>query len=362
MNNSSDSSNSNDNNLNANLTQNDVLDEANQLKDTETDMMFQMFANSEKLVSEDKLQEFDKNLETIRETNENNSEELSDLIDSDRDQNNQSFNNNFTDDYTENNNNNYTDYQQTDNYEQNNNQSYNYTEDNKNYNSENNNNYENNKTESKEESMLKKLDMLRKLGELSQYGVKLSQNYNMNSDFETMKYEYELHKNIRAKRNAVNWMSSMMMNCVYGLEMANDKYNPFDLKLKGWSEQMNAESENYYDVFGELYEKYSQPGKSIAPEIKLMLMVSGSAIKFHLANTLMGSMPNLQEKFKSDPVLAQKLREQAARDKIASQTKNQNDSFNRNMQKQHDIATQKAMDIEMLKEKTRISKNATTAK
>jgi hypothetical protein len=30
--------------------------------------------------------------------------------------------------------------------------------------------------------MLKKLDMLRKLGELAQYGVKLSQNYNMNSD------------------------------------------------------------------------------------------------------------------------------------------------------------------------------------
>ena len=67
--------------------------------------------------------------------------------------------------------------------------------------------------------MLKKLDMLRKLGELAQYGVKLSQNYNMNSDYFAMKYEYELHKNIRAKQNSVNWMSSLMLNCIYGIEI-----------------------------------------------------------------------------------------------------------------------------------------------
>merc|ERR1712139_105066 len=103
--------------------------------------------------------------------------------------------------------------------------------------------------ESKEEIMLKKLDMLRKLGELAQYGVKLSQNYNINSDYDTMKYEYELHRSIRAKRNGVNWMSSMMMNCVYGLEMLNEKYDPFSVKLKGWSEQMNSEQDSYYDVF-----------------------------------------------------------------------------------------------------------------
>ena len=39
---------------------------------------------------------------------------------------------------------------------------------------------------------------------------------------------------------------------------------------------MSADINSYYDVFGELYEKYSQPGKSVAPEIKLMMMVSGS--------------------------------------------------------------------------------------
>ena len=318
---------------------------------TDTDMMFNMFANSEKMVSEDKVQEYEKNYNYDRNDKNDYTENLNDYIDS---EDNYSDNNYGT---SENNQqNNYTNQQNNYTNQQNNytNQSNDYTNQTNNDNDNDNYNYhEDNlpKKESKEELILKKLDMLRKLGELAQYGVKLSQNYNINSDFDTMKYEYELHRSIRAKRNGVNWMSSMMMNCVYGLEMLNEKYDPFSIKLKGWSEQMNSEQDTYYDVFGELYEKYSKPGKSVPPEIKLMLMISGSAIKFHLANTLMGSMPNLQEKFSQNPELAQKLREQATRDKLKQQAMKKNESFNKTMNQHHDLATQKARDIEMLKRK-----------
>ena len=133
-----------------------------------------------------------------------------------------------------------------------------------------------------ESQMLKKLEMLRKLGELAQYGVKLSQNYNMNSDYFTMKYEHQLHTNIRSKQNFINWTSSIMLNCIYGLEILNDKYDPFSLKLTNWSQQINADISSYYDVFGEIYEKYNKPGKSMSPELKLILMIGGSALKFHL--------------------------------------------------------------------------------
>jgi hypothetical protein len=144
-----------------------------------------------------------------------------------------------------------------------------------------------------DDERLRKLDMLRNLGELVQNGIKLSQNYNMNSDYCTMKCEYDLHKGIRAKQNAINWLSSILLNCIYGIEILNDRYNPFDLKLKGWSEQMNADAHNYYEVFGELYEKYNKPGKSMPPEIKLILMITGSAVKFHLTNTLMSNLSSM---------------------------------------------------------------------
>lgn len=215
---------------------------------------------------------------------------------------------------------------------------------------------------SDEEMILLKLDMLRKLAELVQIsGVKLSQNYNMQSDYKMMKYEYDLHKNVKSKQNGINWMSSMYLNLCYGLEMGNDKYNPFDLKLKGWSEQMNADISSYHDVFGEIYEKYNQPGKNMAPELKLLLMVSGSALKFHLTNTMMGGMPTLNDAMNKNPDLAQQMRDKALAAnaaKMREQTIKNNDALQNNMDKEHLLAAQKAADIQMIRQREMDQLNA----
>lgn len=218
-----------------------------------------------------------------------------------------------------------------------------------------NDNYDDYNELTADKQMLKRLDMLRKLGELVQYGVKLSQNYNMNSDYFAMKYEYELHKNIRAKQNSVNWMSSLMLNCIYGIEILNEKYNPFDLKLKNWSEQINADINNYYDVFGEIYEKYNQPGKNMAPELKLVLMISGSALKFHLNNTLLSQNnkipPNLQQAEVQDPAMLEQMRAKAAYDKIKEETIKNNELLKEKTDKEHGEALKQMNDMIFLQNK-----------
>ncbi len=202
-----------------------------------------------------------------------------------------------------------------------------------------------------EEEMLAKLDMLRKLGELTQYGVKLSQNYNMQSEYRAMKYEYELHKSIRDKRNGTKWLSNLMLNLCWGVEIANEKFNPFDFHLKGWSEQMSEDINDYDDVFGELYEKYFKAGKPIPPELKLMFMMAGSAVKFHIAHSAMSSLPNLGAMLSNNPQLADKLRQQAMADKLKKQSEKTKTAFASNSAKQHDQARQKASDIQMLRQK-----------
>ena len=138
-------------------------------------------------------------------------------------------------------------------------------------------------TWTKEELMLKKLDIFRKLGELTQCGVKLTKNYTLDSDYKAMKFEHDLHVNIRAKRNSVNWMSKMMVGIVQGIELMNDSMNPFDMKFeKQWSNNVKHDMNDYYDVLGDIYEKYSTPGKKMAPELKLFLMLSGSAVAIQL--------------------------------------------------------------------------------
>jgi len=232
--------------------------------------------------------------------------------------------------------------------------------------------YDNYNELSEEGKMLKRLDMLRKLGELAQYKVKLSQNYNMNSDYFTMKYEYQLHTNIRAKQNFVNWTSSLMLNCIYGLEILNEKYNPWELKLTGWSEQINADITNYYDVFGEIYEKYNKPGKSMSPELKLILMLGGSALKFHLNNVALSnklgipnptfngitnglangsgpmgssSMPN------QDSKMIEQMRQQAALDRMREENKKQTEALQKKSEAEHEVAAKQMQDMLLLQQK-----------
>ena len=57
--------------------------------------------------------------------------------------------------------------------------------------------------EANKELQIKKLNMLRTLGELAQTGVKLSQNYSMESDYETMKFEYELLTNLKKEKKMI---------------------------------------------------------------------------------------------------------------------------------------------------------------
>ncbi len=74
---------------------------------------------------------------------------------------------------------------------------------------------------------LKKIDLLRKLGELSQCGIKLSQNYSMKSNAVLMHYEYNIHKNERMKQIKIQWMKHHV-DCIekiisYVCNKTNDK-------------------------------------------------------------------------------------------------------------------------------------------
>lgn len=203
---------------------------------------------------------------------------------------------------------------------------------------------------SKEEENLAKLDMLRKLGELTQKGVKLSQNYNMNSDIKQMRYEYELHKSIREKHNGIKWMSNTMLDICWGLEMLNSKTNPFDLHLDGWSNSLSQEITDYYDVFGDLYEKYFKNGRTLPPEIKLMLMFGGSAINFHMKQSFDGLKGLQGLRNALNPNDAEMLRQQAIAEKSKNNQTKSNEAYNENLRKQHEIAMQRARDLEILKQ------------
>ena len=148
-----------------------------------------------------------------------------------------------------------------------------------------------------------KIDLLYKFSKLQNQGVRTSTNYNMNSNLDDMRNEYIKLKKQRDTTNSVKFQRKIMMAAVSGVEFLNSKFDPFDVKLDGWSESVNESIEDFDEVFEQLYEKYGGGGE-IAPELKLVMMLGGSAFMFHLSNTMFkSSIPNMNDIMSQNPDL-----------------------------------------------------------
>jgi hypothetical protein len=93
------------------------------------------------------------------------------------------------------------------------------------------------------------------------------------------------------------------MAIINGIEFLNGKFDPFDIKLDGWSEQIQENINDYDDIFGELFEKYKSKA-SMAPELKLLFQLGGSAMMVHMTNTMFKSaMPGMDDILRQNPDL-----------------------------------------------------------
>ena len=156
---------------------------------------------------------------------------------------------------------------------------------------------------SKEEMLREKFKFLRKLEALEKKGIELSKKYSMDSSLQEMQGEYETIMEEKSKQNSVKFQGNMLMAMINGIEFLNGKFDPFDVKLDGWSEQVQENVTDYDDIFGELYEKYKSKA-SMAPELKLLFQLGGSAMMVHMTNTMFKSaMPGMDDILRQNPDL-----------------------------------------------------------
>ena len=156
---------------------------------------------------------------------------------------------------------------------------------------------------SKEELLREKFKYLRKLETLETKGVTLTKKYSMESPLAEMQGEYEMIMEEKAKQNSVKFQGNMLMACINGIEFLNNRFDPFDVKLDGWSDQINENLGDYDDVFAELYDKYKSRA-SMAPELKLLFQLGGSAMMVHMTNTMFKSaMPGMDDILRQNPDL-----------------------------------------------------------
>lgn len=162
-----------------------------------------------------------------------------------------------------------------------------------------------------EELLREKFEMVRKLEELEAKGVKLTKRYTMESSLSEMKGEYEVHIATKEQQNSVKFQGKMLMMAITGIEYLNNKFDPFDVKLDGWGEQVNENIDDYDEIFSELHQKYKSKAK-MAPELKLLFQLAGSAIMVHMTNTMFKSaMPGMDDIMRQNPELMQQFTQAA---------------------------------------------------
>lgn len=210
-----------------------------------------------------------------------------------------------------------------------------------------------------EDLILLKFDMLKKLCELQKNGTKLSQNYTLKSDYETMKYEYRLHSSMRSKHNMISVGTDILVRVATFIEFLNEKYDPFSFELTGWANRINDDLHSYYEVLGELYDKYGGSEKSMAPEFKLLGLLTLSATKYHMTNLMIKSLTStFSTDVKEDKNLFEKLRRDAFKEneekrktKLENEKEKNNDE---NLNKLSDLAFIKQKELEQIRKQKKI--------
>jgi len=152
-----------------------------------------------------------------------------------------------------------------------------------------------------------KLEYLAKIHRIEKSnGYKAYKVFSMSDDLEDIKSEYERLKDQVDMQKAVSYGKSVTVGIASVVEILNTTYDPFDIKLKGWSENLKETLEDHDDVFVELYEKYKDVIQ-VSPELKLLGIVFFSGMSFHFSAKVMDNMfkkaPDHHEIINSNPEL-----------------------------------------------------------
>jgi hypothetical protein len=143
-----------------------------------------------------------------------------------------------------------------------------------------------------EERQRLKQDLLIKIQALEAKGFEFSKKFTMSSNYDDMLYEYEKIKKFLDTQAGIKVCRRFLMAAVTGIEHLNRSFDPFNIKLNGWSENVMESVDEYDNVFERLLEKYGSKAE-MAPELELLLALGGSAFMFHLTNVMAQGLSGL---------------------------------------------------------------------
>ena len=149
----------------------------------------------------------------------------------------------------------------------------------------------------------KKRLMIKKLEEWYEKGlIKNITHFNIDSSYEEIEDEYESALEDKRMKDSIKLQGWWFLTFVNSIEYANSAFNPFDINLDGWGEQISEDIDSYDEIFSELHEKYK--GGKLSPELSLLLRLGFSAAVVNFTNKALSSAtPGFNDVIKQSPEL-----------------------------------------------------------
>jgi hypothetical protein len=138
----------------------------------------------------------------------------------------------------------------------------------------------------------------------------------MGNSLADIKAEHDRLTDSRNLEASVRFQRNALMTFVTGVEMVNDKFGnklPVKPRLKGWSESVHTNIEDFDDIFEELYDLYKDTAK-VHPVIRLVGTLGVSATMYHLTNTMAerSGIPGMADLLHENPELQRQFAAAAA--------------------------------------------------
>jgi hypothetical protein len=159
---------------------------------------------------------------------------------------------------------------------------------------------------SPEEELRQKKALLTKLQRLDGNGIG-GQKMTLSHSLEDIKSEYEKRTDSRNLEASIRFQRNALMTFVTGVEMVNEKFGdrlPVKPRLKGWSESVHTNVEDFDEIFEELYDMYKDSAK-MHPMLRLVGTLGVSATMYHLTNTAAerSGIPGMSDVLNENPEL-----------------------------------------------------------
>lgn len=143
------------------------------------------------------------------------------------------------------------------------------------------------KKKRQEELLHEKVELLTRITNLSKNGFTATKQWDVKDDIDEIRYEcYRMQRESNSKKS-IKIMRRVLVTITTLVETGNAYFNPFNLRLEGFSESMMLNLDDYDDCFEQIHHKYSGRS-SVGPEMQILFTFMSAAIFHHAGNAIGG--------------------------------------------------------------------------